>query len=162
MMSIFSSSTSTATPIAPKIFFTRSTSSFVVRLPRENPVAAWQIAEGVLVSARMNRASPVFSMLAIRTPPASEITSLFPSSSFNPVRTDTTIGGFTPMKMTSAFCATSTFSPVTATLVSFFNALRVCSFGSLAMIFSGAQNFARINPRMTEPANFPAPMKPSW
>jgi len=40
-------------------------------------VAAWQIADGVLVNARMNRAFAVFSMLEIRTPPASEITTLF-------------------------------------------------------------------------------------
>jgi len=58
------------------MFVARSTSSVVVRLPRAIPVAARQIADGVLVRARMNRAFAVFSMLEIRTPPASEMTTL--------------------------------------------------------------------------------------
>ncbi len=148
-------------PIALKIFRARSTSAFVVRVPQASAVAAQQTADGVLVIARMNRASATFSMLEIRTPAASEITSLLSSLVEISRIAGNKTPGFTPIRITSAFSATSAFSVVKATSTSFRKLARVCSLGSLAMISFDPQNFDRTRPRITEPANLPAPIKPS-
>ena len=159
--SIWSSSTSTTIPIDEKIRRALSRSSSVVRVPRAIAVAAWQTAAGVFVIARMKRASPFSSMLATRTPAAREMTNFPLVAAAIPATTSDTTPGFTPIKITSAYSATSAFSAVTRIPSSSRSAVRAASFGSLTRISPGAQNFARTSPRMTDPASLPPPMKPS-
>ncbi len=109
----------------------------------------------------MKRAFDFPSMLATRIPAASEMTSLPSIAAASCSITCNTTPGFTPIKITSAFAATSALSAVTEMPTSSPKARRADSLGSPARMSPGGQNSARTSPRMTEPASLPPPMKPS-
>ena len=108
----------------------------------------------------MIRADVTSSICAMRMPAANDTTNLFAIASPSSRKTASTICGFTPRKTISAFAAISLLSVVNEMPSSVCNCARVSTFGSLARIASGVQKFFKSNPRMTEPASFPAPMKP--
>ena len=147
--------------MAEKSARTLAASFSVVREPRAKAVAPSPIAAGRFVITRRKRAAESASMLAIRTPAASETTSLPTSRSPISRNTGSTTEGFTPTKMTSARRATSALSATTVTPVSRAKDSLNAASGWLAMIASGAQNFAPSSPRITAPARLPAPMTPS-
>ena len=146
--------------MAPNIVRIFSRSCSVARGPAANALAARPIALGVFVSTRIIRAGVTSSICAMRMPAANDTTNFLATVSPSSRKTGSTICGFTPRKTISAFAAISLFSVVNEMPSSFCNCVRVSTFGSLATIALGAQKFFRSNPRMTEPASLPAPMKP--
>ena len=147
-------------PIVSNIVRIFSRSCCVTREPLANALAARPMALGVFVRTRMIRAVVTFSICAMRIPAANDTTNFFPIVSPSSRKTGSTICGFKPKKIISAFLITSALSVITEMCTWSCSCARVSAFGSLARIAFALQNFFSSNPRMTDPASLPAPMKP--